>query len=228
MRVQQVEPDGNCLYRSLACALIHVFTGKNVGKGAPWGSEKNIGDIFQNAVMQWIRVLVAHRLATGMPLRADTEFDGKSLFSVLMRMNKLLKKHQTSAKLKSRTAARHIMRKLKPTLPRLKPTDEGRMSVYPCGLTADDLSLSGRGEHESFQKYCRRIHSRGSWGGEAECYVASLVLCLPVCVYQKFEKVICYNADGARKVPLTIAFVNGEHYDAILGSEFPPLFHQKL
>lgn len=94
----------------------------------------------------------------------------------------------------------------------------------PCGVSAFDISSSGRRAKESFKSYVRRIARSYSWGGEAECYIASLIL-MPVEVFQKNMQPCKYSSTDER--PVKVLFdENDRHYDAILVSSDEPLLRR--
>ena len=223
VRVQRVLADGNCLFRSLATATILKFTGFNCGSGSEIGKEKNIGDAFHNVIMKWIRTLVAHRLA-GSDVDMHTKWGKFSLFKVFKLARKFLTRYGTDREFASRRGARRkFIERISPKPPRLHPGDGSHL--MPCGVTARDISSSGRSARESFKSYVKRIARLYSWGGEAECYVASLIL-MPVEVFQKNMQPCKYSSDGGdiARTPVKVLFDEDvRHYDAILASGEVPL-----
>ena len=223
VRVQRVLADGNCLFRSLATSSIRVFTGFNCGGGCAIGKEKTIGDAFHNVVMAWIRALVAHRFA-GNPVNIHTKWGKYSLYRIYKIAWKFLTRYGTDREFSpKRGARRKFIAKISPETPRLQPGDGSHL--MPCGVSALDISSSGRRAKESFKSYVRRIARSYSWGGEAECYIASLIL-MPVEVFQKNMQPCKYN-NSTDKQPVKVLFDEDDrHYDAILVSSAEPLLCQ--
>lgn len=217
VRVQRVLADGNCLFRSLATTSLLNFTGFNCGTGTQLGKEKTIGDAFANVTMVWIRKLVAHRFA-GHEVNLHTKWGKYSLFSMFKLAKKTLQKYGTARAFSDkRGARRNFIEKISPKAPRLVVEDGSHM--LPCGLSAFDVSSSGRGDRESFGSYVRRMARLKSWGGAAECYVASLVFENPVQVFQRNmlpEKYSPGNTEQPQR-PVKVLFNEDDrHYDAIL------------
>ncbi len=216
VRVQRVLPDGNCLFRSLAATSLLDFTGFNCGKGSGLGKEKTLGDAFHNATMQWIRALVAHRFA-GHDVNLHTEWGKYSLHRLFKLAKKLLCRYGVDREFANKRGARRkFIEKIFPHPPRLVIGDGSH--VMPCGMSACDISSSGRGPRESFRSYVRRISRSKSWGGQAECYVASLVFELPVQVFQKNMLPCKFTPPTPNeRHPVRVLFnEDDQHYDAIL------------
>lgn len=219
VRVQRVLADGNCLFRSLATTSLLNFTGFNCGTGTGLGKEKTISDAFHNVTMKWIRTLVAHRMA-GCNVNLHTQWGKYSLFTLFKLAKKTMAKYGTDRQFSpKRGARRKFIEKISPVAPRLVVGDGSHM--MPCGVSAFDISSSGRGPKESFKRYVQRMSRMFSWGGEAECYVASIVFGLPVQVFQRNMLPCKYcpeNADDEQPgCPVKVLFDdNCRHYDAIL------------
>jgi len=193
------------------------FTGFNCGTGTELGKEKTIGDAFANVTMVWIRKLVAHRFA-GHDVNLHTKWGKYSLATMFKLAKKTLAKYGTSrAFSEKRGARRNFIAKISPNAPRLVVGDGSHM--LPCGLSAFDVSSSGRGPRESFSSYVKHVSRLKSWGGAAECYVASIVFGHPVQVFQRNmlpEKYSPGTTEQTRR-PVKVLFnENDRHYDAIL------------
>ena len=217
VRVQRVLADGNCLFRSLATTSLLNFTGFNCGTGTEPGKEKTIADAFHNVTMVWIRRLVAHRFA-GHNVNLHTKWGKYSLSTMFKLAKKTLQKYGTSRVFsRKRGARRKFIEKISPQAPQLVVGDGSH--VLPCGLSAFDVSSSGRGPRESFRGYVRRMSRLKSWGGAAECYVASIVFGNPVQVFQRNmlpEKYTPENGERTQR-PVKVLFDEDDHhYDAIL------------
>jgi len=220
VRVQRVLADGNCLFRSLATASILAYTGFNCGAGAKIGKEKTVGDAFHNVCMAWIRALVAHRLA-GNDVNVHTKWGKYSLYRIFKLARKFFTRYGIQREFAAKRGARRkFVAKISPCVPPLNPGDGSHL--MPCGVSALDISSSGRSVKESFKTYVRRIARSYSWGGEAECYVASLIL-RPVEVFQKNMQPCKYSSCATER-PVKVLFDEDDrHYDAILVSSDTPL-----
>jgi hypothetical protein len=217
VRVQRVLADGNCLFRSLATTSLLNFTGFNCGTGTAPGKEKTIGDAFHNITMLWIRRLVAHRFA-GHDVNMHTKWGKYSLATMFRLAKKTLEKYGTGrAFSEKRGARRNFIAKISPNAPRLVVGDGSHM--LPCGLSAFDVSSSGRGPRESFGSYVKRMSRLKSWGGAAECYIASIVFGNSVQVFQRNMLPEKYSPENVEQLqrPVKVLFnVDDHHYDAIL------------
>jgi hypothetical protein len=217
-RRQVVIPDGNCLFRSLAVSLVHVFTGKNCGRGKLLGHEKTLGQAIHNVVAHWLRVLIVYNLSgdDGENVTIGTAWGGKSLFKVLAKIHRLANRHRLSTRFTSPRAAREFIRRLKPQCPPLRVGKGHRK--FPSGFTAAEVTQSGRLANETFSQYCHRLLRPGTWGGAAECYVAAQVLRLPVHVFQRNVPPQIYLPDNKDEVQhcVHVRFDGVEHYDAML------------
>ena len=227
VRVQRVLPDGNCLYRSLATGLIFQYTGFNCGSGGVPNKEKTLGEAFHNAAMMWIRQLVARRMnGEGVSLR--TRWGKMSLLKLMRIAQKYLSRYGMHREFATtRGARRSFMRRIMPSPPRLVAGDGS--NLLPCGVTANDLSLSVRRARESFRSYLSKIARLYTWGGEPECYVASLVLELPLIVYQKRVSPIRYSqALGDDNHDIRILFSgDDQHYDTIIALPVHPILKDR-
>ena len=215
VRVQRVLPDGNCLYRALATGLIFQYTGFNCGAGGVPNREKTLAGAFHNAAMLWIRQLVARRM-NGEDVSHRTRWGKMSVVKLMRVAQRYLSRyglHRGFAT--TRGARRSFMRRICPNPPRFVAGDGS--NLLPCGVTANDLSLSVRRPRESFRSYLKKITRLYTWGGEPECYVASLVLKLPLIVYQKRISPIRYSQAMSNDHDIRILF-SGEdqHYDTII------------
>jgi len=225
MRIQLTLPDGNCLFRSAAVSLLRIFTGKNCGKGALFGKESTLAHAIHNTLALWLRVLVVYNLA-GEDATIETAWDGRSLLMVLAKVHRLTENRNMRTKFKTPRAAREFMRRLRPKPPRLCIAGRGQ-KVYPEGMTADELTLAGRYDGETFSHYLRRLLRHGTWGGATECYVLSQVLLLPVFVVQRGLSPQRYLPKGRDEVAhrIIVRFDGDNHYDAVLESkEVVPVF----
>lgn len=110
------------------------------------------------------------------------------------------------------------MRRLRPLGKALKIENDGK-KMFPCGLTAEEITFAGRRDSETFRHYCNKLLKRGSWGGAAECYIASQVFLLPIYVFQHRMPPQVYfpnDDDPKTKHRLTVKYDGSNHYDAIL------------
>ena len=223
-RAQVIIPDGNCLFRSLAVSLVYVFTGKNCGRGALHGSEKTLAHAIHNVVSDWLRLLlVCSLISDKQEITIETEWKGLSLFKVLIKVHKLLQRKKMTSRFESPRSAREFMRRLRPRVGSLRMGKGSKL--FPCGLTAAELSQSGRMPSESFSRYCRRLLRRGTWGGASECYVAAQVILLPVYVLQRGQKPQIYLPNDKDDVGhrIVVKYDGEEHYDAVLERGVPIL-----
>ena len=135
--------------------------------------------------MMWIRQLVARRMnGEDVSILADGE---KCRCSNSTRRSKIFVEIWNAQRVceTSRGSRRSFMKRIMPSPPRLVAKDGSNM--LPCGVTANDLSLSVETGTESFRSYLSKITRLYTWGGEPECYVASLVLNFPLIVPEKGE-----------------------------------------
>ena len=222
-RTQVVLPDGNCLYRSIAASAIYAFTGKNCGRGAIFGEEKTIANAVHNVVTSWIRTLVVHELATDKSVNIHTEWGGRSLYKTLVKIDKILEGNLKTKRFASKRHSRDFMRSLRAIPPPLKVGNGEKK--FPIGFTAQELSMSGRKNSETFCGYCRRMYREGSWGGAVECYLACQVLMLPIHMLQRNAKPQIFLPDNEDLLAhrVTIRFDGHEHYDAVIEREVLPI-----
>lgn len=218
-------PDGSCMYRSLATGLLHIYNGR-LCLGAPWGAEGTLGEISHNLVTRWIRFLVQHSMCQDTSVTIDSKVGSRSLATVLHVLTEMIEKRGVAFAFQSKREQRYFIRKHLPAKPRCPlPINS---DPYPCGLTPKELSVSGR-EHESFSTYCKRLSFHETWGGEAECYVASHIIGLPIEVFIKNQtkRAFLYGLGekNIRIYSLVVLYdAKKNHYDAIVRSDhLPPL-----
>ena len=233
-QVQATIPDGNCLFRSLAVSIVHVFTGKNCGRGSLYGQEKTLAHAVHNVVAEWLRVLLVHALTEQGPITIETAFDGRSLFKTLLKIQSLLRRQEDGrqpsmmARFPSPRAVREFMRRLRPRYRSLPMRGHAGTKMFACGLTADELTQAGRHEEETFSQYCGRLLRRGTWAGAAECYIAAQIVRLPVLVLQRGQHPLTYSPSGDDEDVshrLVVKFDGVNHYDAVLEKTLPPILH---
>ena len=217
--VQRVLPDGGCLFRAIATALLKVELGIRVGLGKKVGHEKIVGDAVQNAVSAWIRTLTMHRLAGGNVDR-DTKWGKYSLEDVLQRVRQLFVQREVkpTRPFKTKADAQEFVRILSPDPP---PLHAGEGDHKIGNISAATLTLSGRKPKESFAEYCTRLLRPQTWGGESECFVASHVLRRPIKIYQTHGKPLKYDGgisdqDGPKEEVHILYSPHARHYDAIV------------
>ena len=214
VRVQRVLPDGNCLFRALSTGSLFTFTGFNCRSGSVPGKEKTLGDAFHNACMVWLRQLVARRMA-GEQVDLHTRWGSMSLHKLFRIAKKYLSRYGIHREFAHRRGSRKtFMARIMPNPPPLVPGNGS--NLLPCGVSANDMSLSVRRGRESFQSYVKKIARLYHWGGEPECYVASLVLRMPVVVYQKSVSPIRYSESPSEHSVLIIFSGDNQHYDSII------------
>ena len=129
-----------------------------------WCSEqrKTLAEAFHNAAMMWIRQLVARRM-NGEEVNLRTRW-GKMSLSKLMRIaQKYLSRYGMHREFAvARGSRRSFMKRICPHPPRLVAGDGS--NTLPCGVTANDLSLSVRRSRESFRSYLSKITRLYTWG----------------------------------------------------------------
>lgn len=219
-------PDGSCMYRSLATGLLYLYNGR-ICPGAPWGAESTLGEISHNLVTRWIRFLVQHSMCQDTSITIDSRIGDWSLATVLHVLTEMIEKRGILYAFESKREQRYFIRKYLPTKPRRpRPINN---DPYPCGLVPTELSVSGREDKESFATYCKRLSFHETWGGEAECYVASHIIGLPIEVFMKNQtkRAFLYGLSekNIRIYSLVLLYdAKKNHYDAIVRSDqLPPL-----
>lgn len=210
-------PDGSCMYRSLATGLLYLYNGC-ICLGAPWGSESTLGEISHNLVTRWIRFLVQHSMCQDTSITIDSRIGDYSLATVLRVLTDMIEKRGIQYAFESKREQRYFIRRHLPTKPRRPFTINN--DPYPCGLSPNELSVSGR-DDESFVTYCKRLSFHETWGGEAECYVASHIIGLPIEVFMKnqTERTFLYGLGekNIRIYSLILLYdAKKNHYDAIV------------
>ena len=184
--------------------------------------KKCLAHALHNIVSMWLRRLVVLSMVSDAPITIDTEFEKKSLHKVLHKIHRNIAKNNLRAKFKSARACREFMKKLKPSFQVTHQNSLGK-TIFPCGMTANDLTYGGRNDGESFRHYCNRMLKHGVWGGAGEAAVVAAVTGIPVEIHSK-DGVSRFDSFENTKYTLQIFFDGIEHYDAIVLSRSDPVF----
>jgi hypothetical protein len=214
MRKINVAMDGACLFRSLATSLFYKEYRINIGGGTYLGEEETVGDLANNVLSRWVRLVVTHAMFYGPVINMDTDFAGQSMNSVMDGLFALIQsaggpRYYLSNERDGRKLKRHFLR-YAPL--RGVPTENIMFEDTPIEL----VSMSGRYKYETHGEYCKRMSHLNVWGGAGECFVASRVFQYVINIKKgrkNFQKYVPKKVKGILHVCFSSKY---QHYDALI------------
>lgn len=212
MRKVESTMDGACLFRSLATGLFYKMYGINLGGGTWYGEEKTVGDLCNNVLTRWIRMVIAHALVSP-DVTTDTIFVDKSIRMVLEELYHFI---QGFEHVKTPFATAREKRYFSRYFYRYVPIRGGSHAFTIDNQLNELISMSGRSDSESHLQYCRRMAKLATWGGAGECFVFSRIFHYAVSISQGrrvIERYVPNKIHGMIHVRYCPKY---EHYDAML------------
>ena len=214
MRKINVAMDGACLFRSLATTLFYKEYNINIGGGTYLGEMETVGDLANNVLSRWVRMLIAHAMFYGPTIDMNTNFFGQSMQSVMADLYSLIQSAGGPAYyLKNERDGRQLKRHFLRYAPLL--------GIPPQNILFEDtpvefVSISGRYKGETHADYCRRMCRLHAWGGAGECFIASQIFQYAITIKKGrkiFQKYVPKKVKGILHVTFSPKY---EHYDALI------------